>query len=396
LSVDLSIEVTGITFSNPIIVSSGDITRELRIVKNLIKRRPGGITLKTASLSKGEFYVASPGFLDKYGEPGSSMNYSPGLDYLSPLELKNLVREVLPLSRDHEVVLIGSVGGSLQNVEEWIKMADFVNSLELEAIELDIWIPLGRERILEEQLELEREALGQIISEVKRVISKPLSVKTAENYYFTLKSHAETIRKLKPNIWHVQGQFPTPVVDIDRGELLFPPQGGWGRNQRGIGVYVTLMASTLVDLPLISSGGIYNSRTAIERLMVGASLAGIYSEIVYRGYDVIPELVGGLRSFLEQRGYSSVKEIVGKAKHCATPEWIDAWFMKHLVPREQVKIWIEEDKCIGCGKCATCVYEAIYMDKAKQRAVLIPELCIRCGRCASICPTNAIKIVLPS
>lgn len=395
MHVDLSVEVSGLTFSNPIVISSGDITGESRIVKKLIKLRPGAIILKSTSLEKYAFYVASPGFLDRYGEPGSSLNFAPALSYLSPRKLETLVREILPLSRENDVIIIGSAHDHLHKAENWVKIADLLNSLEVDAIELDIWIPPREKPTFEEQLKYEKEIMEQIICEVKRVVGKPLSVKTAEHHYYTLKSHATIINEQRPGIWHVQGQYPMPVVDVDQGELLFPPVGGWGRNQRGVGVFVTLHAGTMTELPIISSGGVYNWRTAIERMMVGASLVGVYSEIVYRGYDVVSELKNGLESFVATRGYSSIREIIGKAKHCANPDWIDKWFAKHLVPLESVKIYIEEDKCIGCGRCAKCVYDPIYMDTVKRKAVLVPELCVRCGRCVSMCPTNAIKIVLP-
>jgi Na+-translocating ferredoxin:NAD+ oxidoreductase RNF subunit RnfB len=50
---------------------------------------------------------------------------------------------------------------------------------------------------------------------------------------------------------------------------------------------------------------------------------------------------------------------------------------------------IEEDICIGCGRCVSaCPFDAIEMDDNK--AVVIEDLCRGCMRCAPPCPVDAI------
>jgi Pyruvate/2-oxoacid:ferredoxin oxidoreductase delta subunit len=51
------------------------------------------------------------------------------------------------------------------------------------------------------------------------------------------------------------------------------------------------------------------------------------------------------------------------------------------------------DRCIGCGTCTQgiCFVDAIHLIKKKA---IIGEGCRGCGRCASICPQNAIQVVI--
>ena len=50
---------------------------------------------------------------------------------------------------------------------------------------------------------------------------------------------------------------------------------------------------------------------------------------------------------------------------------------------------IDEEKCIGCEKCAeVCLYKAISL--VKKRPILFAEMCHGCGGCARICPVEAI------
>ena len=57
----------------------------------------------------------------------------------------------------------------------------------------------------------------------------------------------------------------------------------------------------------------------------------------------------------------------------------------------QVKIEIERNKCILCGECLECSYNAIF--RVSEHLVKIDaNKCVLCGECVSICPVNALKL----
>ena len=54
-------------------------------------------------------------------------------------------------------------------------------------------------------------------------------------------------------------------------------------------------------------------------------------------------------------------------------------------------IKIDEDKCIGCTKCArNCPVGAI-SGEIKKTHYIDPSKCIKCGVCVENCPKNAIS-----
>jgi NADH:ubiquinone oxidoreductase subunit F (NADH-binding)/(2Fe-2S) ferredoxin/ferredoxin len=56
------------------------------------------------------------------------------------------------------------------------------------------------------------------------------------------------------------------------------------------------------------------------------------------------------------------------------------------------ELWIDPDKCIGCGQCRTnCPSSAVSGEK-KNAHRLDTGKCIQCGICREICPTNAVKV----
>ncbi len=60
------------------------------------------------------------------------------------------------------------------------------------------------------------------------------------------------------------------------------------------------------------------------------------------------------------------------------------------VCRALVQYSIDEEKCIGCGRCKReCPAEAITGEK-KQPHKIDPEKCVRCGACYEVCPEGAV------
>ena len=52
---------------------------------------------------------------------------------------------------------------------------------------------------------------------------------------------------------------------------------------------------------------------------------------------------------------------------------------------------VDLDKCTFCGTCMdACVYNAIVIAKATERALVFGDLCMGCGVCKQVCPDGAI------
>ncbi|MDR0308315.1 MAG: nitroreductase family protein [Coriobacteriales bacterium] len=56
-----------------------------------------------------------------------------------------------------------------------------------------------------------------------------------------------------------------------------------------------------------------------------------------------------------------------------------------------VKIYIDQDKCIGCGRCVSeCLgYNLSVQDKKAQ---VLSDNCLKCGHCFAVCPQNAVRM----
>src|SRR4029079_1510454 len=65
-------------------------------------------------------------------------------------------------------------------------------------------------------------------------------------------------------------------------------------------------------LPLIGVGGICDARTAWNKIEAGASLIQIYTALVYRGPQLIEDILLGLKTRLAESGIGSVSGVTGR------------------------------------------------------------------------------------
>lgn len=56
-------------------------------------------------------------------------------------------------------------------------------------------------------------------------------------------------------------------------------------------------------------------------------------------------------------------------------------------------IEIDRNKCILCGECLECKYNAVFRD-SKNMLSVDSSRCVLCGECLNICPVNAIKLII--
>ena len=63
---------------------------------------------------------------------------------------------------------------------------------------------------------------------------------------------------------------------------------------------------------LIGVGGVSNGRDAFEKISCGCSLLQLYTSLVYRGPNVVVDILSELSNLLKQKGIKKVEDLVGK------------------------------------------------------------------------------------
>jgi dihydropyrimidine dehydrogenase (NAD+) subunit PreA len=385
---DWKVNVAGIVFKNPIIAAAGAPTINLYAMEKCIEAGVGSIATKSICFNPFTWSVPRPAnfFFDKIGDPGSMTTIE--LGFWKPEQGERFVKEIKPIAEKANVRVIANI-----NVEEFEaeKLKDLVKRLQDSGADMiEAACPCPIVTPIETAGKWYEENLSKVVEILRGAAEIPFCTKCPTDFLT-----AENIRIIEGNGADAIHFTPPPygiTVDIETGTPLLPAYGlYYNRGWRGVCSYWTYLLSTMTKLPVICSGGVFTGRDALERLMLGASLVGICTVVMYRGYKTITKIVDQIDQFMEQKKYQNMRDIIGIASpHVGDLQQFTSMIVEGQVPRDALTITVESEKCTGCKRCTVCTYGALVIEDKIPKIDL--EICERCGVCESLCPTNAISI----
>ena len=57
-----------------------------------------------------------------------------------------------------------------------------------------------------------------------------------------------------------------------------------------------------------------------------------------------------------------------------------------------VSLSLDEEKCVGCGKCAETCPHGVFSVTGNKARIVEKDSCMECGACALNCPAEAIEV----
>jgi len=395
---DLSVDLCGIKFKNPVVIASATPTKNAEYMRRCVESGAGGIVTKTISPEPLLRKYVSPRFtvLHKKGWPHIYSNYS--CEFLATYTIDQWLSE-LKAARKHcnegGTILIGSISGDSLNT--WSELASQVEAVGADMLELNFGCPHPRDLGYKSGQELgsDPEAAAQVTAAVVNSVKAPVLVKlTAEA--ISPVYVARRVKEAGASGVTAINRFPALEIDIHTGRPLLHSSfaGVGGPWMRPITLKWIAKIAREVNIPISATNGIKTWKDIIKCLMVGASTVQTCTALMYgtKQYTHISEFLKGIETYLLEKGYSSVKEIIG-----LTLPQIITW---DAVDRDTKALSrVNDGKCNGCKLCISwCFYDAITIleENGKRKAEISAEKCDGCGLCASLCPKDAIFMEGPS
>jgi dihydroorotate dehydrogenase subfamily 1 len=354
---DLTVEVAGIRFRNPILPAAGPPGRDGRALERCAAGGAGGLVAKTVSVS-----AARPPIPNITEIHGGLLN----TELWSELPPEQWLEREYPIARAIGLPLIASIGYSADDVA-WLapRVAPFADALELST----------------HYIGEDPEPMVSAIRAAKAAVDLPVLVKLSPLGRQMARA-AEHARDAGADGIVAINSFG-PVLGIDplsgRPQLGGADGVGWlsGPALKPLALRCVRDVARAVDLPIIGVGGVSNGVDAIEMLMAGASAVGVCSAAILRGHAVFGRIGSEMDAWLDAHGYATARDVRGLALASA-----EAWWASGK-PR------VVEAACNGCDLCAvSCPYEAISV--VDGLALIDDERCERCGLCVTRCHRGAI------
>ena len=142
------------------------------------------------------------------------------------------------------------------------------------------------------------------------------------------------------------------------------------------------------DIPISGMGGVETWQDALEFILMGSGTIQVTTSVMQYGYRVVEDMISGISHYMEEKNIGTLQELVGIAVSNIVPaEDLDRTYI--VYPK------IDEDKCIGCGRCYISCYDgghqALEWDSEERKVSLIKDNCVGCHLCSLVCPVQCIS-----
>lgn len=299
---DLSVNIAGVRFKNPVIAASGTFGfgreyGEFYPLEKLGGISCKGITLKPRDGNPPPRIAETPsGILNAVGLQ------NPGVDAFINGELGRL--------KQQNTVVIANIAGNTP--EEYCEMAEKLSDAEVDMIELNISCPNVKSGGV--QFGTSCQSVGAITADVRRRCKKPLIVKLSPNVA-DIASIAKSAEASGADAISMINTLTGMRIDINtRRPIIRNNTGGMsGPAVFPVAVRMVWQAADAVKIPIIGMGGISTWQDAAEMLIAGASALQIGTALFSDPYAPV-KINEGLNKFLDKNGLKSVSELSGTIK----------------------------------------------------------------------------------
>ena len=300
-TVDLTVEVASIKFSNPLLLASGILGNTAGLILRLFREgNVGGVITKSFTKEPREGYATPVIAYTKSGLVNAMGLPNPGIE-----GMVELLRSLRGLDRP----VIVSIAGS--DERDFCELAQLAEEHGASAVELNLSCPHVAKRGLE--IGQDPQYVSKIVNSVKSTLNIPVLVKIGLSD--RLVEIAKAIEKSGADAISAINTIRAVVIDVyAKRPVLSNVYGGLsGPAIHPIAVRVVYDLYRTVSIPIIGIGGVMDWKDAIELILAGATAIGVGTAIALKGIEVFREILRGIEGYLKEEGFKSIREVIGYA-----------------------------------------------------------------------------------
>ncbi|TFF95092.1 MAG: dihydroorotate dehydrogenase [Promethearchaeota archaeon] len=302
----LNTTIAGLNLKSPIILASGILGVSHSSMKRIIDMGAGAITTKSIGPRPRKGYK-NPSIIELY--PGTFINSvglaNPGIDYFIE-EIKKI--------KNYKFPLIVSIFGD--STESYIDVAKKAEEAGADGIEINISCPHAEVS----SIGIDENLTYSTVNSLKKEIRAPLFVKLNPNVTDITKIAIAAENGGADAVVAINTLAAMKIDIHTKRPLLSHGSGGLsGEAIHPIAVKKVYDLYKALKIPIIGCGGISSWQDIVEFVLAGASAVQL-GTILYKGIEIIKDLVLGLEQFLEQNSYQSLNDLRGLAHDFETQE----------------------------------------------------------------------------
>lgn len=294
---NLSVQIAGITFQNPVIAASGTFGYGREYSGLIDVSRLGGICTKALTLHPREGNRGR-----RLHETASGLMNSIGLENPG---IPAFIEEELPDMLTLGPRLIANLSGS--TLEEYREGARLLSVTRIDMIELNISCPNVKAGGM--AFGLCPADAAAVVEAVRRICDKPLMVKLSPNAP-DLVGVALACIKAGADALSLVNTFKALAFDVRRRTPIFDhvTAGLSGPAIKPLALRMVWDVCAAVKVPVVGMGGIATTEDALEFFMAGASAIQVGTATFSRP-STMTEIINGLEQFMKAEGIMHLSEL---------------------------------------------------------------------------------------
>ena len=296
--INLSVNIAGVEFKNPIITASGTFGFGKEYEEFYKLSELGGISLKGLTLEKRNGNPAP-----RICETPSGMLNSVGLQNPG---VEGFIKNDLPYLKDKNTVLIANLAGS--SLETYIEGAKLLSKSDVDMVELNISCPNVKEGGV--AFGVSCESTYNITKEVRKHCTKPLIVKLSPNVT-DIASIAKSAEDAGADAISLINTLLGMQIDTKtRKPILKNNVGGLsGPAVFPVALRMVWQVANAVKIPVIGMGGVSSANDALQMIMAGATAVQVGTSMFSDPYSPV-KIVEGIKDFLEKENIDDINKLI--------------------------------------------------------------------------------------
>lgn len=298
---DLSVNLCGVRFANPVVPASGTFGFGVELADTFDLNLLGGISLK-GTTAEARFGNPTPRIAEC---PGGMINsvglQNPGIDVL--------VGEKVPaLRKVYGGVVIANISGF--SLDEYVKCCAAADACEgVDIVEVNVSCPNVHNGGM--AFGTCAASAAEVTAAVKSVCRKPVFVKLSPNVTDIVEI-ARACEDAGADGLTMVNTFLGMRIDIKKRQpVIANKMGGFsGRAVFPIALRMVYQVAHACRIPVMGCGGVASARDVIEMMMAGAAAVQVGAENL-RNPMACPEIVAELPAVMEELGIEKITDIVG-------------------------------------------------------------------------------------
>lgn len=295
-----SVKIAGITFQNPVMVSSGTFGSGMEYSEFVDLNCLGAVVTKGVANIPWQGNP-TPRVAEVYGGMLNAIGLqNPGIDIF-------LERDIPFLKKYHTQIIVNICG---KTVEDYIEVAEKLSDIsEVAMLEINVSCPNVKEGAI--AFGQNKDALYHITKELKRHAKQPIIMKLSPNVT-DITEMAKAAEAGGADVLSLINTLTGMKIDIYRRTFALANKTGGmsGPAIKPIAVRMVYQTAQAVKLPVIGMGGIANAEDAIEFLLAGATAVSIGAMNFVNPY-ITTEIIKGIEAYMHQYQVEDIQELIG-------------------------------------------------------------------------------------